>query len=38
MSLDVFSETDTWSHCSNSGCDKRPEVSGVFGAEAFAGG
>jgi hypothetical protein len=38
MSLDVFKETGTWSHCSNSGCDKRPEVSWVFGAEALAGG
>jgi hypothetical protein len=36
MSLDVFKETDTWSHESNSGCDKWPEVSGVFGAEALA--
>jgi hypothetical protein len=38
MSLDVFSETDTWSHESNSGCDKWPEVSWVFGAESLAGG
>jgi hypothetical protein len=37
MSLDVFKETATWSHCSNSGCDKRPEVSWIFGAESLAG-
>jgi hypothetical protein len=37
MSLDVFKETDTWSHCSNSGCDKWPEVSWVFGAKSLAG-
>jgi hypothetical protein len=37
MSLDILKETATWSHCSNSGCDKRPEVSWVFGAEALAG-
>ena len=30
MSLDVFKETDIWSHCSNSICNERPKVPGVF--------
>jgi hypothetical protein len=38
MSLDILKETDTWSHSINSGCDKWPEVSWVFGAESLAGG
>jgi hypothetical protein len=37
MSLDVFKETGTWSHCSNSGCDKWPEVPWVFSAKSLAG-
>jgi hypothetical protein len=37
MSFDVFKKAGTWSHESNSGCDKRPEVSWVFGAESLAG-
>jgi hypothetical protein len=38
MSLDVLGETDTWSHFSNSGCNKWPEVSGIFCSESLAGG
>jgi hypothetical protein len=36
MSLDVFKETDTWSHCSNSICDEGPEVSWIFSSETLS--
>ena len=38
MSFDVLKEAKSGLHESNSICDEWPEVSGIFGAEAFSGG
>jgi hypothetical protein len=37
MSFDVLEEADLGSHSSNSICDPRPEVAGVFFPESLSG-
>lgn len=37
MSFDVFKEADSGAHSSNSACDIRPEVTGIFCSQSLSG-